>query len=243
MKVLSYNIYNGGDDRLPLIANVIESQRPDVVALQEATSRSRAESLAGTLKMDLIFGEAKSGFHVAWLSCLPVVRSDNHRLSALTRALLEIEVAWNSSTVPFFTTHLWPRGSVEGERRRMEEMRGILDVLRPLADRPHLLVGDFNALSPGDPIDLPHTEQEEAQVRDLPRWVIPMLLDAGYVDCYRVLHPNAPGYTFASFHPWARIDHIFASSMMASQLTACGVATGAQAREASDHFPIWAEFQ
>jgi exodeoxyribonuclease III len=99
LKILSYNLYNGGNNRLPLLANLIQSQRPDVVALQEATSRSNAESLANRLKMDLIFGEAKSGFHVAWLSRMPVLRSENHRLPALTRALLKIEVAWNGSTI------------------------------------------------------------------------------------------------------------------------------------------------
>jgi exonuclease III len=28
-----------------------------------------------------------------------------------------------------------------------------------------------------------------------PRQVIPLLLEAGYVDCYRALHPTTPGYT------------------------------------------------
>jgi endonuclease/exonuclease/phosphatase family metal-dependent hydrolase len=242
LKILSYNICNGGGDRLPLIASLIQSRRPDLVALQEATDRSKAESLANMLEMELAFGEAGSGFHLAWLSRLPVVRWENHRLPALTRALLEIEVVWKGTALSLFTTHLWPRGSVEGERRRIEEVQAILGVLRPLGDRPHLLLGDFNALSPGDPIGTPHVEREGAQVRDLPRWIISMLLDAGYVDCYRAQHPSEPGYTFAPFHPWARIDYIFASSALAIRLLACEVATGAETREASDHFPVWAEF-
>jgi len=46
LRILSYNILAGGEDRIPLIANVIQKQKPDVVALLEARSRSNAEALA-----------------------------------------------------------------------------------------------------------------------------------------------------------------------------------------------------
>ena len=49
MKVLSYNIREGGDARLGEIAGVILGQRPDAVALLEATSRANAETLAREL--------------------------------------------------------------------------------------------------------------------------------------------------------------------------------------------------
>jgi len=70
LRVLSYNILFGGEDRLPQIGNVIRMHRPDVVALLEANSRSNAGRLAQELGMQLVFGEANSEFHVAWLSRL-----------------------------------------------------------------------------------------------------------------------------------------------------------------------------
>ena len=36
LKVLSYNIWDGGGDRIPAIADVIRAHDPDVVALIEA---------------------------------------------------------------------------------------------------------------------------------------------------------------------------------------------------------------
>ncbi len=42
LRILSYNILAGGQDRLPLIGSVIQKQQPDVVALLEARSRSHA---------------------------------------------------------------------------------------------------------------------------------------------------------------------------------------------------------
>jgi endonuclease/exonuclease/phosphatase family metal-dependent hydrolase len=68
LKVLSYNIRDGGDHRLVDIAQIIRDQRPDAVALLEANSRAKAETLAADLEMHIAFGEANSKHHIAWLS-------------------------------------------------------------------------------------------------------------------------------------------------------------------------------
>ncbi len=80
LRILSYNILAGGENRLPLIASVIQQQQPDIVALQEARNRSNAESLAHQLDMSLTFGEAHNTNkdHVVWLSRLPVIHAENH---------------------------------------------------------------------------------------------------------------------------------------------------------------------
>src|SRR5215467_3133450 len=80
IRILSYNILAGGEDRLPLIASVIHHQQPDVVALQEARSRSNAEALAHQLGMSLTLGTAQNTNqdHVVWLSRLPVIHAQNH---------------------------------------------------------------------------------------------------------------------------------------------------------------------
>jgi exodeoxyribonuclease III len=109
LKVLSYNIRDGGNDRLPGIAAIIRTQQPDAVALLEATSRANALTLAQNLKMQLAFGEANNGIHVAWLSRLPIQRERNHRLAALAKTLLEIEVAWEGAPLRLFATHLASR--------------------------------------------------------------------------------------------------------------------------------------
>ena len=76
-----------------------------------------------------------------------------------------------------------------------------------------------------------------------PRQVIPLFLEAGYTDCYRILHPLTPGYTYPVPAPWLRIDYIFATPTLAERLQACDVSTGEEAEMASDHFPVWAEFR
>ena len=248
--ILSYNILNGGEDRLPLIAHVIQKQRPDVVALLEANSRSNAEALARQLGMGLTFGEANSEFHVAWLSRLPVIRTENHRLPVFTKMLLKIEILWEGTPFALFATHLRAGRDQESDQYRVAEMQTILDILRPLGDQPHVLVGDLNSLHPTDHPDVStylvtEPEEGEGNMREdqLSRQVIPFLLRARYVDCYRALHPTTPGYTYKLPTPALRIDYIFASPSLARRLHACNIVTGVEAEMASDHFPIWAEFK
>ena len=241
MKVLSCNIWEGGGGRLPAIEAIIREQQPDAVALVEAMSYDNAVLLARGLEMTLVFGEANNGVHVAWLSRLPIRRSANHRLPSLSKTLLEIEVAWDETIVHLFATHLASRHDAQTPD---EEVTTLLDVLRPLAGRPHLLAGDFNALRPGDPTGTPpHGKERRGDAVDgAPRRAIGQIVEAGYVDCYRALHPQSAGYTYLSDAPWLRLDYIFASTEMAARLYACDVVTGVAAESASDHLPIWTEF-
>lgn len=234
MKLMSYNILLGGEDRISSITNVIRGQQPDVVALLEANSRENVETLARELDMQFIIGEANSEFNVAWLSRLPILRSENHRLPALAKTLLEIELLWQRRRVHLFATHLQHKREPEFEQKRAEEVRAILGVTRRLGESPHLLAGDFNTLRPGESIDV---------ATDMPREAIPLLLNAGYIDCYRRVHPIAPGYTYKLPDPSMRLDYIFASIEMALHLNRCAVVMSEEARSASDHLPIMAEFQ
>jgi endonuclease/exonuclease/phosphatase family metal-dependent hydrolase len=191
--------------------------------------------------MQLVFGEANRGVHLAWLSRRPIHQSKNHRLPLLAKTLLEIVVEWEGMVVRLFATHLASRWD---PRPPAEEVPAILAVLRPLAEQPHLLVGDFNALHPDDAVGIPPhgVEKRGDALPGAPRQAIRYILDAGYLDCYRLLHPGEPGYTYPSDAPWLRLDYLFATPLLARRLVACDVVADEQACGASDHLPVWAEF-
>jgi endonuclease/exonuclease/phosphatase family metal-dependent hydrolase len=241
VKVLSYNIFDGGKKRLPEIADVIRRHDPDVVALIEANSRSKVAALARGLGMDLVFGKANSKHHVAWLCRLPIQRSENHRLPILSKTLLEIEVIWRDAPLRLFATHL--AGGADSVHPA-DEIPAVLDILRPIAGQPHLIVGDFNSLRPCDPVGIPPNEDEEmsAGVDADPRQTIRLILEAGYLDCYRASNPDDPGYTYSTNSPWLRLDYIFASPELTTSLHSCDTDTCGGVARASDHFPVWAEF-
>jgi exonuclease III len=179
------------------------------------------------------------------MSCLPIVRWKNHRLSTLYKTLLEIELCWDSAPLCLFATHLHAGRWREDDERRAQEMDAILGVLRERADQLHLLTGDFNTVHPTDtPGSRLHSKSPVSDLALSSRLVIPLLLEAPYVDCYRMLHPTEPGYTFGFPESlWLRPDYIFASPELALRLTTCDVVSNPKAINASDHLPVWAEFQ
>ncbi len=70
------------------------------------------------------------------------------------------------------------------------------------------------------------------------------LLDAGYVDCFRALHPHDDGFTLPAPDPKVRLDYVFADPALSPALRECRVVTQPDAaRIASDHLPVLAEFK
>jgi endonuclease/exonuclease/phosphatase family metal-dependent hydrolase len=239
LTVLVYNIREGGDGRLDPIASVIQSARPDAVALIE-TRAEPAAALAHALTMELAFGMSNSIFdvHLAWLSREPSRQFRNHRLPALSKTLLEIGL----NGVRLFAGHLASRHE-ENRHPRVDEVRAILGVLG-VVEEPCLLVGDLNALRPGDPIGTPPpgVEPRGDALPGAARTTLSPLVEAGFVDCFRRLHPETPGFTYPAHAPWLRLDYVFASPGLATHLQACDVIATDESRRASDHLPVVARF-
>jgi exodeoxyribonuclease III len=227
MKVMTYNIWNGGRGRLHLIEAVVRDAAPDVLALQEVRDRGGAEGLAARLGMQYVHGDANSEFGVAWLTRRPVAHAENHRLPELAKTLLEIEV----DGLRLFATHLVHGRDRSSERARLREVETILGVLARV-DEAHVLVGDLNAVHPDDEVGRPPDEERLEHVSRAP---VARLLDAGYADAFRALHPGEPGWTYLTWHPWARLDHVLVKGVGALE---SAVVTAAPAAEASDHFPL-----
>jgi exodeoxyribonuclease-3 len=224
LRLVTWNIWNGGEGRLDAIERVLREQDADVIALQEANDRAGVETLGASLGMEVVYGEANSEFAVAWLSRLPIERAKNYKLPQLAKTLLEIEVPGYR----LYTTHLIHGRTKADAVRRAEEVRLILARVMT----PCLLVGDFNAVHPGDEVALP-PPQEQAPTDHVARRPIQLLLEFGFADCYRALHDDR-GWTFESSHPWFRPDYVFAAGFEAR---ACNVIE----TDASDHFALVAE--
>jgi exodeoxyribonuclease-3 len=225
LRLLTWNIWNGGEGRLDAIERLLREQDADVVALQEANDRAAVETLGERLGMDVVYGEANSEFAVAWLSRLPIKRAQNFKLPQLAKTLLEIEVPGYR----LYTTHLIHGRTKQAADRRVEEVRSIAARL----ETPCLLVGDFNAVHPEDEVGTP-PPREQAPADHVARRPIQLLLELGLFDCYRALHDDR-GWTYESSHPWFRPDYVFATGF---QARVCNVIR----TNASDHFALVAEF-
>ena len=301
-RIVSYNILVGATRRVNQLTKIIRPVHPDIVGLVEATNPQVVEELAKRLEMQYVMsGHAQHtrDWQVAVLSSLPIVETQIHISSGvLMKPVLQVCVEEaDGQQLTVFVTHLTAAFNQgwAGERIRRREMQELLRIMALKQGTPHLLMGDFNALAPGDAFKAslllryvvkqdqlrrqnahvaygdPHlnfvvppqlrvfnpllrliarsrplyTLFDAAASLYAPRGSINLLSEAGYVDCYRRMNPDAWGFTCPASSPAGRIDFIFASPELAERLSASHVVTegeGLRANEASDHRAVVAEF-
>ena len=242
LRLLSYNIRHGGSGREALLASVIRASNADIVVFQEATSPAVIERLARETGMEqwgtqpsesLGFISRRQVNHVSW-----------HKPRVSRHAFIELAPAGTAWRI--FGVHLSAVHAAWTERRRVYELRALLNVIRHHQSGPHALVGDFNTLAPGELLDI---RKLPARLRALVwlsggdiRWkTIATILDAGYADAFRFRHPDEVGSTFPTWDPHIRLDYLFVPAAYVPQVSECRVFDSPEARRASDHLPLTGE--
>jgi exodeoxyribonuclease-3 len=240
LRVVSYNIRFGGGRRIPMIAAFLDALEADVVVLQEATDRHAVDRLAGLTGMRHV--AATSGVSVAALARSPFIDTTWHTPPGV-RAFLEFQPA--ASDLRFIGLHLTSGLSRRGERARLRHLDAINETIGGRADDGTLLIGDLNSVAPGD----------QPRVARMPFWlqlllrvdgpvqtrVLDRLSDDGWVDVYRRLHPDDPGYTLPAVAPQIRLDYLLAGPSLVPRIHRCEPATHPELARASDHLPLVAD--
>jgi endonuclease/exonuclease/phosphatase family metal-dependent hydrolase len=242
MRLVSWNIHGavGRDGRRDLdrVARVLQAARCDVAALQEVGDRDRAPS-AGDRSHQVADHAAHLGKLLGWyvaygptlvlsgrpygnavLSRHPVLRVKNYDLSVRgrePRGCLRADLHVEGSALHVFNLHLGLSG---GERRRQAGMLLSADLLRDAAlTAPMIVCGDFNMWSPvPGPISrlLRQTLRDAARLSGVRRATWPARL------------------------PLLRLDRAYVDAGI--EVLGCGVVDDADARDASDHLPLWVDF-
>src|SRR3954447_7767515 len=149
MRIVSYNILDGGEGRADPLAEVILAQRPDIVALVEADDAATLERIARRLKMDFIHAPAEKHAS-ALLSRWPIVETINHAAvnPAIKQSFLEATVRDPEARErPIGVLRLPAQATEAAEDERMHVIPIVLDLFKEHRrnNRPHMLCGDFNS--------------------------------------------------------------------------------------------------
>jgi len=252
MRLVSYNILDGGEGRADPLAEVIEAQNPDVVALVEAVDLSVIERIANRLKFDYI--EAPGVTQASAILSRSTIRyTINHALvdRRFSKSLLEAAIVDpTGSEWSFGVVHLHAHAMESDEQIREREVDALLDIFMSHrnANRSHILCGDFNSNSPIQQIDpekcKPSTRKAwHANGGLIPRRAIQKLLKNGYVDALHAVHPEQAKTqgTFSTQFPGQRVDYIFTHSIARERIKQAKIEDDRLAKYASDHFPVIAD--
>ena len=252
MKIATFNI-NNINKRLANLLDWLRASQPDVACLQELKATDSEFPVVAIEKAGYgaVWRGQKSWNGVAILArgCEPVITHTTLPGDAADTQSRYIEAAVNGVLIG---TLYAPNGNPQPGPKfkfKLAWMKRLLAHASELyvLDAPVVLAGDYNVVPTDADIYPSKSYAKNALVQPEPRALFRRLLDQGWIDALRTMHPDAPMYTFWDYmrNRWhrdagLRIDHLLLNPKAASRLVEAGVDREVRGVEnASDHAPAW----
>jgi exodeoxyribonuclease III len=252
MKIATFNI-NNINRRLPNLLRWLRAAKPDVVSLQELKATDSEFPFLAIEKAGYgaVWRGQKTWNGVAILArkvepvlirtALPGDRTDHEAryIEAAVKGIIVTSIYLpngNPQPGPKFDYKLaWFR------RLRAHAAKFLKE------DIPVVLAGDYNVAPTGLDIYPTRSWDKDALIQPKSRAAFKALVDQGWCDAIRTLHPAKPMFTFWDYkrNRWPRdaglrLDHLLLSPVLAPRLTKAGVDRDVRGEEgASDHAPAW----
>ncbi len=256
MKIATFNV-NGVNGRLPRLLEWLAEAEPDIVCLQElkAPQDKFPEGPINDAGYGAIWHGQKSWNGVAILArgCDPVETRRGLPDDPDGTQSRYIEAAVNGVLIGgLYLPNGNPRpGPKFAYKLAWFEQLIVHAADLIAADLPVVLAGDFNVMPTERDVYKPERWLDDALFAPEVRSAFFRLLDQGWTDALRTLHPDEIIYTFWDYFRNAygrnaglRIDHLLLSPMAAKRLIAAEVDRDVRGREkASDHAPVWIELR
>jgi exodeoxyribonuclease-3 len=252
VKIATFNI-NNINKRLPNLLAWLKDAAPDVACLQElkADDRDFPEAAIRAAGYGAVWRGQRSWNGVAILAkgADPVLTRDELPGDPNDTQSRYIEAAVRGILV---TSMYLPNGNPQPGPKFEYKLAWFERLIAHAAELqktglPAVLAGDYNVVPTPADIYPSKSWSKNALVQPQPRAAYKRLLDQGWADALRALHPDEPIYTFwdYKFGRWQRdsglrIDHLLLSKSLAPRLAAAGVDRQVRGEEnASDHAPAW----
>jgi exodeoxyribonuclease III len=252
MKIATFNI-NNVNRRLANLLSWLRQAEPDIVCLQELKAADgdfpeRAIQRAG---YNAVWEGQKTWNGVAILSkSIPPIVTRR----ALPGDPLDIQARYIEAAVQgiLVASIYLPNGNPQPGpkfnyklawfKRLREHARQLLT-----SDLPVVLAGDYNVAPTGLDIYPTKSWAKDALIQPECRNAFQCLLEQGWVDAIRKMHPSTPMFTFWDYKfggfardAGLRLDHLLLSPTLVPRLSEAGVCRHIRAEEgASDHAPAW----
>lgn len=254
MKIATYNV-NGVNGRLEVLLRWLEAESPDVVCLQELKAPdtkfpAKAINAAG---YGAIWHGQKSWNGVAILAkgCEPLLTRKGLPGDPDDIQSRYIEAAIDGMLIGCLylpNGNPYPGPKFEYKLKWLERLATYAAQLLELKV-PVILAGDYNVMPTDLDVYKPERWVNDALFRMEVRDAYKRLVEQGWTDGIRELHPDEPIYTFWDYFRNAfgrnaglRIDHFLLSPDLANKLSGAGVDREVRGwSHTSDHAPAWVQ--
>src|SRR5271156_1587141 len=256
MKIATFNI-NNINKRLQNLLAWLRTSKPDVVCLQElkATDRGFPHAALAKAGYGAVWRGQKSWNGVAILArdSDPIVTRTELPGAADDAQARYIEAAVNGVLIASLYA---PNGNPQPGPKFTYKLAWMDRLAAHTADLiaanvSIVLAGDYNVVPSDRDIYPTKSYAKNALLQPESRKRFDRILDQGWTDAVRSLHPDDPMYTYWSYlrNRWPRnaglrIDHLLLSKEASQRLIASGVDRPVRGEEnASDHAPVWIELR
>jgi exodeoxyribonuclease-3 len=254
MKIATYNV-NGVNGRLPVLLRWLNESKPDIVCLQELKAPQEKFPLQAI---------NDAGYKALWHGQKSwngvAILSRNAEIKEVRRALpgdpedihsryIEAEVDGIIVGCLYLPNGNPAPGSKFDYKLGWFKRLTAHAALLITSGKPVVLTGDYNVMPTDLDVYKPERWAKDALFRPEVREAFKQLVDQGWTDALRKLHPGEKIYTFWDYFRNAyerdaglRIDHFLLNSQADKRLKASGVDRQVRGWEkSSDHAPVWIE--
>ncbi|MEP6823243.1 MAG: exodeoxyribonuclease III [Ramlibacter sp.] len=252
MKIATYNV-NGIKSRLPNLLEWLEREQPDVACLQELKALDGAfpgEALRAAGYQSLWKGQrAWNGVAILARGSAPLEVRRVLPGDAADEQSRYLEAAVNGVVIACLYL---PNGNPQPGPKFDYKLAWFERLIRHAkslhqSGHPVVLAGDFNVVPTDLDIYNPRSWLKDALLQPESRDCYARLLQQGWTDAIRHLHPDAVVFTFWDYfrkhwerNSGLRIDHLLLSKDLAPKLIEAGVDAWVRGQpHASDHAPTW----
>jgi exodeoxyribonuclease-3 len=254
MKIVTYNI-NGVGARLPNLLRWLQETSPDVACLQElkAPQENFPEAAIRDAGYGVIWHGQKSWNGVAILARGVEPQEIRRVLPGDPEDLHSRYIEATVHDVIVGCLYL-PNGNPAPGPKFDYKLKWLDRLIAHAAElihseKPVVLAGDFNVIPTERDVYKPERWVDDALFRVETREAFGRLMQQGWCDAIRTIHPDTVIYTFWDYFRNAyardagiRIDHLLLNAPAAKRLVQAGVDRAVRGWEkASDHAPTWIE--
>jgi exodeoxyribonuclease III len=256
MRIATFNI-NNVNKRLPNLLAWLRAAKPDVVCLQELKAAQGDFPKAAIEKAGygaVWRGQTSwNGVAILGRDCVPVMTRNALPGDARDAQARYIEAAVNEVLIGCLYApngNPQPGPKFDYKLAWMERLaRHANDLLA--AKVPVVLAGDYNVVPTDFDIYRTTSYKDNALLQPKPRTQFRRLLEQGWVDAVRKLHPDQPMFSFWDYmrNRWPRdaglrLDMLLVSTSCARRLASAGIDRDVRGKpNASDHAPVWVELK
>ena len=252
MRILNWNIQQGGGTRIPQICRHIADVAPDLVVLSEFRLRSESALRAGLREAGLEFvvtscpAPKQNGLLAA--SKWPLIASQSAAPEVdgerwLDLRIHELDLGVLALHIPGAPDNKFGDGyGVSGAKRKELMWERVLRYAADQRDSRAVIAGDFNTGL--------HIDAEGAMFKM--SHYMQRLIDSGFIDTWRYQNPDVRGYTWytkrkdketgeSSDYNGFRLDYIFASPPLRPAINETAILHAPRQSGASDHASVLLE--